>query len=188
MGYLNVPAGQLWESGLILALIDAALLLILSRQISPGRFRVLRWNIVGAAAVFWGVFALGLVWIFWDSYYRYFYPAWFRGGIPLIAPLFYGLLAVAFHKLALRLPGNPVVSFCLLGGIESLLEHAIGIYRLGILDVPMLQGSSPLSILLFAFPEYIFYWCIVIGLAALFQIGRRWFEGRANRFSKGMPL
>jgi apolipoprotein N-acyltransferase len=32
--------------------------------------------------------------------------------------------------------------------------------------------------LAFAFPEYIFYWCIVISTAALCQMGWRWQRGR----------
>ena len=104
--------------------------------------------------------------VFWDIYYRYFLP---NTSILLVTPLVGALLALVFHWLALRLPGNPIVSFCLLGGLESLLEHLWGIYGLGILRAPLMQAVAPLSILAFAVPEYIFYWCVVLSIAVLLQ-------------------
>ena len=172
---LSVSSEQLVWSGIVITLIDAALILLLVWRVKPARFRELKWTLVGTAAIFWSVFGLVLVQVFWDAYYRYFYPAAFRsGGILLFVPLVFGLLALIFHVLAFRLPGNPIVVFCLLAGFESLLEHVWGFYGFRILEVPMLQAASPLSILFFSFPEYIFYWCLVISLAALFQNGWRW--------------
>lgn len=166
---------QFYMSALVIALIDAVLILLLAWRIKPARFRALKWWLVGSAAVFWSLFGFVLVRVFWDSYYRYFYPAGFRsGGILLFVPLVYGLLALVYHWLAFRLPGNPILVFCLLAGLESLLEHAWGLYSFKILEVPMLQEASPLSILVFAVPEYIFYWCVVISLAELSHKGWRW--------------
>lgn len=69
---------------------------------------------------------------------------------------------------ARRLPGNPVVAFCLFGGLEALAEHLVAIYGLDILErVPLLQGSDPLAVLAFSVPEYVAYWGVVLGLAAL---------------------
>jgi hypothetical protein len=68
-----------------------------------------------------------------------------------------------------------VVNFCLLGGVESVLEHLVGIYGLGILDkVPLLRGVSSASALVFAFFEYIFYWGVVLGIAVLLGRGWQW--------------
>ena len=41
----------------------------------------------------------------------------------------------------------------------------MAITRLGILQIPMLQGSTPMAVLAFAFFEYIVYWGIALILA-----------------------
>lgn len=164
-----------YRSALVIALLDGALILLLAWRIKPARFQALKWPLAGSAALIWSLFGVVLVRVFWDSYYRYFYPAGLRsGGILLFVPLAYGLLALIYHALAIRLPGNPILVFCLLGGFGSILEHVWGFNGLGVLEVPMLQEASPISILVFAFPEYILYWCVVIGLAALAQGAWRW--------------
>jgi hypothetical protein len=161
-----------WLGALLAALIDVGFVLLLVLCIKPARFRQLTWTLTGTSAVLWGVFAAACLWDFWDLYYRYFYPGWMRWLAPLDA-LLYGAIGLALWWLALHLPGNPVMNFCLLGGVESVLEHLLGIYGLKILDkVPILQGVGPASALVFAFFEYIFYWSIVLGVAAL--LGRSW--------------
>ncbi len=158
-----------------MAAVDAIFISILIWRIKPSRFRELRWTLVGTAAVLWSGFAFFLVSAFWDSYYRYFYPGWLHsGGVLVFVPLLFGFLAWVFHWLALRLPGNPIVTFSLLCGAESVLEHLWGLYAFRILEIPLLQGASPASILAFCFPEYIFYWCVLISVAAVVQGGWRW--------------
>ncbi len=167
---VTVSSGQFWGSAALATALDVILIALLTWRIDNSHIRSLRWTLVLTAAVFWSVFGIVLVQVFWDSYYRYFYPGWLHGAaLLLFVPLCFGGLALLFHWLALRLPGNPILSFCLLGGVESVLEHLWGIYVLRIFDVPMLQGVSPVPVLVFAFPEYVFYWCIVIALAALTQ-------------------
>jgi hypothetical protein len=184
-GNIRLPSEQFWVSAAVIALIDVAFILFLTWRIKPARFRALKGALAGTAAFCWSVFGVVLVSVFWNTYYQYFYPAWFRsGGILLFVPFVFGILALAFHWLAFRLPGNPIVTFCLLAGVESLLEHVVGIYGLKILEVPMLQTASPASMLTFAFPEYIFYWCVVIGLALLFQNGWRAWIGRRRMHVK----
>jgi hypothetical protein len=161
-----------WLGALVAALMDIGLVLLLALCMKPARFRQLSWALTGTSAVLWGILATACLRGFWDLYYRYFYPGWMRWLAPLDA-LLYGAIALALWWLALRLPGNPVVNFFLLGGLESVLEHLLGIYGLGILDkVPILQGVSPTSALVFAFFEYIFYWSVVLGIAGL--LGRGW--------------
>jgi hypothetical protein len=146
-------------SAVIAVTIDVIFISILIWQIKPSHFRDLKWSLVGTAALFWSVFAILLVSAFWDAYYDHFFQGWFgSGGILLFVPILFGSLALAFHQLALHMLGNPIVSFCLLGGMESLVEHLWGIYGFKILEIPFLQEASPVSILSFAFPEYIFYW------------------------------
>ena len=163
-------------------LIDAAFVLLLIWRIKPRRFRALKWPLAGTAAIFWSIFGIVLVRMFWETYYQHFYPGWFRsGGILLFVPILFGALALAFQWLALKIPGNPIINFCLLVGLESLLEHLVGIYAFKILEIPMLQAASPASIFAFSFPEYVFYWCIVISIAVLLQNGWRWLKSRLRQ-------
>lgn len=179
-GNFKVLSEQFWMSGVVMVLVDVAFVVLLTWRLKSSHFRELKWTLVGTAAIFWSTFAIVLVLLFWNTYYHYFFPIWFRsGGILLYVPILYGVFTLVFHWLALRMPGNPILNFCLLGGLESLLEHLLGIYGLKILEVPILQEASPASILAFAFPEYIFYWCIVISIAVLFQNAwRRWMDWR----------
>jgi hypothetical protein len=165
-----------WLGALVAAFIDIGFVLLLALCMKPARFRQLSWALTGTSAVLWGILAIACLRGFWDLYYRYFYPGWMRWLAPLDA-LLYGAIALALWWLALRLPGNPVVNFALLGGLESVLEHLLGIYGLGILDkVPILQGVRPTSALVFAFFEYIFYWSVVLGIAGLLECGWRWWR------------
>lgn len=141
-------------------------------RLKAAGFRALSWQALGiAAGVFWGALAWLLIAFSWDFYYQFFAPAWYRWGAPLEAVFLYAALGLFLRWAAGKLPGNPVLWFCLLGGLESIPEHAIGIFRFGILEIPALQGSSPGSIFLFAFFEYTVYWGIVLGLAAVLD---RW--------------
>ncbi|MGB8644729.1 MAG: hypothetical protein WCF84_05795 [Anaerolineae bacterium] len=176
---LNLTSEILWQSALFTALIDLALVLFLLWRIKPRTFHELKWAIVAVSSISWGVLAVALLYGFWDSYYRYFYPDSARWLSAIIVVVF-GVNGFVLWWLALRLPGNPTATFCLLGGVEGLLEHAWGIYGLGILvKVPMLQNAGALSIFVFSFFEYVFYWGIVLGIAAL--VSRAWREWKKQR-------
>jgi hypothetical protein len=178
---LKVLSEQLWTDSVIMALVDVIFVLLLAWRIKPARFRQLKWTLVGTAAISWSIFGIVLVLVFWGTYYHYFFPSWFRsGGILVFVPILYGLFALVFYWLALRVPGNPILNFCLLAGLEGVLEHLWGIVGLKILDFPLLQETSPAAILAFSFPEYIFYWCIVISIALLFQNAWRWWLQRTG--------
>jgi hypothetical protein len=114
--------------------------------------------------LFWGIVAIIATFGFWDLYYSYFYPSWIRWLVPLDL-LLYGAIGLGIWWLALRLPGPAVMWFALLGGVEGILEHVLGIYGLRILErVPWLQGLAPLPILIFSFFEYALYWTLVAWL------------------------
>ncbi|MGZ6346105.1 MAG: hypothetical protein ACXWNC_00855 [Anaerolineales bacterium] len=167
----------------IIALVDVAFVLLLTWRIKRSRFRDLKWTLVGTAAIFWSIFGIFLVSVFWDTFYYSFFPGWFHfGGILIFVPILYGLFALVFYWLALHVPGNPIFVFCLLAGLESVLEHLWGIYGIKILEIPILKEASPASILTFSFPEYIFYWCIVISITVLIQNGwRSWINWQRTR-------
>ena len=141
---------------------------LLAWRIKPARFRSLsRVSFIIASALFWGVLAALLVSFAWDFYYSSFVPGWYYFAAPLGAIVIYPVFALLLRWLTLHLPGNPVVVFCLLGGLESVLEHAVAIYRFNILQIPFLQENSASAILLFAYFEYVVYW----GATLLLTVG-----------------
>ncbi len=166
---LQLSPQLFWQMALLFVGIDFALASLLLWRIKPERFRELKWQIVGTAAVFWGLLSTAVVWGTWALYYSHFWPEWTRWLGPLFA-LLLGTVGFAFWWLSLRLPGNPVVNLLFLAGCESLLEHALGIYGFGTMEkVPFLKNMSALSVLAFAFFEYVLYWGMILGLAALAQ-------------------
>jgi hypothetical protein len=139
---------------------------LLAWQFKPAQFRLLRWQAVGiGSALFWSVFAGMMLWYAWDFYYRYYAPSWDRIVAPLGAIVLYSLLGLLLRWAALRLPGNSTVTFCLLGGLESVPEHAIAIYRFHILQIPFLQDTSAAAIFIIAFFEYTVLWSLALCLA-----------------------
>ena len=132
------------------------------RQIPP--FELLK-PIGVASALFWGLLVLLFFFKGWDLYYRFFYPKWIRWLAPLDIPL-YGAMGLGMWWLANQLQGSIIFWFILLGGIEGILEHILGIYGFRILrKVPWLKDVKPLPALVFSFFEYIFYWTVVAWMA-----------------------
>jgi uncharacterized membrane protein len=162
------------------ALFLAILLLyILNRGVPSQRFRDLpRLCLPLASAIFWGILATVLVITVWDSYYAHFVPAWSRWLAPL-ASLTYFLIGSLLRWISLKLKGQTTLIFVLLGGLESIPEHYWGIYDANILEIPMLVGTNPWEIFVFAFFEYIVYWSLVVGLAIILDyIWRSWRKSR----------
>jgi hypothetical protein len=176
---LRLTSATFWQSALFSALIAAAGVFVLARLIDRASFRRLKWPVVISSVIFWSALGTLLIQLTWESYYQRFAPAWMHNGGSLIITIpLAAAQALVFHWAALRLPLHPVAGFCLLGGLEALLEHLWGIYGWKIMEIPMLQGVDPLSVLAFAFPEYMLYWCAVIAAAALFHRG--WQRARAK--------
>jgi len=164
-----------WLAALALALVDIFLVVVLAWRAPARRFRRLAWPLAGAAVIFWSVLWTGVLWLFWDSFYRYIFPPTTR----LLAPgfgLLYGVLALAMWWLASRSPVLPVLGYTLLAGLEGLVSHLWAIFSLGALERPaLLQGASPEAVLAFAVVEKIFYWSVILGIALLLLRGReRW--------------
>ena len=158
-----------WSSAGATALIDAVLVSLLVWRVIPVRFRTLKWPLVLSTALFWsGMWTFALRWG-WTWNYRYIFPAWTYTLAPTFG-LAFALLGLAFWWLALRLPGNPALSFCLLGGLEGFLSHVWAVYGLGATEkVPYLEGVSPWAVIGFAVFEMIFYWSLILVVAALLQ-------------------
>jgi hypothetical protein len=157
----------LWRATVIAVLIDVPLLILLARWVSSEIFSQLKWYLVGAAfvvyAVLWGTF--GSVY-YWDAVYSAIFPAWFRWMLPFVYGLLFGALALAFWRASILMTRWQVVWFSLFGGLVSLVGHSIGISR-GLLRVPLLAGVSAVSALVFGVFEFIFYWCLIVGLSVV---------------------
>ena len=154
----------LWRGTLVFALIDLAFVPLLAWRIRPARFRQLKWALVGTTAVFWcSLWAWALSWA-WDSVYSYVFPGWIRPWLPFLQGLHFAVVALIFWWGALRFP-NPILGFCLFGGLWGMVTHVWAVY-LGIVDKPpMLQGASPVAAVVFAIFEFTFYWCIILSVA-----------------------
>jgi hypothetical protein len=176
-----VTSEMLWLSALVTALINVGLVLFLARRIPRSRFCQLHWPIALASGVFWMSLGLFFFETTWESFYAMFLPNPANRSLArfTLELLLYPVIGLVIWWLAARLPGNPTVTFCLLGGLEALPEHLWGIYRLGMLDkVPFLQQASPASVLAFAVPEYVLYWGSTLGIAHLIQRVWQWCRQR----------
>ena len=173
---IKITSEMLWSSAVVTALIDVGLILFLTRRIQRPRFRQLHWPVALAAGVFWVSYGLMLFALTWESFYAKFLPDPINRSLArsMLELLPYPIIGLALWWLAVRLPGNPAVNFCLLGGVQSVPEHLWGI-RLGMLDkVPFLQQASVASVLTFAVTEYILYWGSILSIAVLLQSSQQW--------------
>ena len=165
---IKVTTQILWEGALIFALIDVVFVFILRWRIKPEAFRQLKWTLVITTGIFWCLLLVILMsWIFWEPVYHYVFPNWARWLIPPVYGLLFAAVGLLFWSIALRFPGNPVVTWCLLGGLWGMITHIWAVYR-GILDKPpMLQGASPLAAVIMPIFEFIFYYSIILSLTTL---------------------
>jgi hypothetical protein len=165
----KVTTEVLWRGALALAALDAVLVPLLARRIGRERLRRLKWTFAATAATYWCAIWVFMNTRFWASVYGYVFPAWARWLIPPAYALLFAAVALGTWWLALRLPGNAAVSLCLLGGVWGALTHVWAISR-GIMDKPpMLHGASPAAAVVIATFEFTFYWCVMLGVAALVQ-------------------
>ncbi|MBE0409446.1 MAG: hypothetical protein IBX69_06920 [Anaerolineales bacterium] len=153
------------ENTPIFVFLAVAMLSLIGWRIKPTYYRQLPWWVIAVvSACFWGILTVVLVLTAWQSYYGLFQPATNRYLIPAAAVLVYPLWSLLLRWLSLRIPGNPAVFFCLLGGVQSIMEHSILIFVIKP-EVPIIQQSSPLAILIFAYLEYVVFWSLVLLIA-----------------------
>jgi hypothetical protein len=167
---IKVTTEVLWKGAIFFALIDSMLITVVTRFIKPVDLFKMKWRLIIFMAVFFCIlFGLVMSLIFWDSVYSYVFPSWIRWIIPPSYGVLFSLVGLFFWWLAFKLPTNPVLNFCILGGLWGLTTHILAIHR-GILDKPpMLQGASSISALTIATFEFIFYWSICVGFTYLIE-------------------
>lgn len=164
---VKITTELLLQGTLLFALIDGIYVPLLAWRLRRDFFLRLKWPLAAAAALVWyGIWAWAIG-NFWETVYAYVFPAWARTWTPFIALVGAALAGLGLWVLAARLKGNPVLSFCLLGGSLGTLTHIWAVYRGVVSKPPMLQGASPLAAVVFAFFEYMLYWCIILTLAAV---------------------
>lgn len=168
---IKVTSEMLWQGTLIFALIDLGAIPLLVWRIQPSRFRRLKWTLVVTAAIFWGLLWTWVLASFWDSVYHYLFPAWARPFLPFFFGLLSAAVALGLWWGATRLSINPILGFCLFGGLWGMVTHLWAVYRGIVNKPPMLQGASPAAAVIIAIFEFIFYWCVILGLAALWDYG-----------------
>lgn len=162
---IRLTSAVFWWSALVLLIVDIGFLMFLAQRIDPGRFRRLCWPLAGASAIVWSVLWTAALWAYWSLWSSYVFPTWARWLAPF-SGVFFGIIAIAFWWLAVRLPGHPAVIFPLLAVVLSLPAHSYGIYKLQVLTkVPLVQGVSPASVLVFGTLEHILYWSIALSFA-----------------------
>jgi hypothetical protein len=154
---ISITNADVWRSTLlfgVLGMIPLALIILLTPKTAFSRAGI---PVVIASAGFW---------------YQYIFPEWLRLFLPFNLIL-YGGIGYLLWFVAIRLPFHPAVGFAVLGGLEGIVEHLLGIHALGILKrVPWLTDLDPGPVLVFSFFEYVLYWTIVIWLT--YFITRLW--------------
>lgn len=157
---------MIWPLTLVVALVDGLLVLAARAWIPNHLFRrIPRWIAVWAFLFYSALWSFVLAWA-WEDFYNYVFPTWARWS-GLGWGIAYGLAGLGMAWLSLRLPERPAVIYGLLGGLEGLLTHLWAIFGVGILQKPpMFRGVDPLTILAFAVFEKMFYWMVILFLAA----------------------
>jgi hypothetical protein len=166
---VKVTSEILWRATLLFALFDLVLVAFLARFIETEMFRRMKRPVILFTGILWFLIWLTMVIFFWEPVYHYVFPSWSRWLLPFLFGIGFALVGLFFWWLAQQFKGNPVINFCLLGGLWGMITHIWAIYR-GILEKPpVLQGASPISASIMPIFEFIFYWCIILGLGMVWQ-------------------
>jgi hypothetical protein len=158
---IRIKLQDLKLSTVIFALLAAIITIPLHFVFEDNLFINALLPIVIASAIFWGIVSTIFIFGYWDLYYRYFYPSWIRPLVPLSFTL-YSSFGLVLWWLTSRQRMPVIWVFAFLGGLQGVLEHALAIYGLRILEkVPLLQELKSIPVLIFSFFEYAFYWSLV---------------------------
>lgn len=181
----KITTEMLWQGALVFALLDAVYVPLLVWREKPVRFRQVKWMLVVVTAIAWYGIWRWAIGGFWDTVYVYVFPAWGKHFIPIVFGLFNALVALGLWNLVLHLRTNPVVGYCLAGGLWGILTHIWAVYRGVVSKPPMLQGASPVAAVVIAFFEYMFYWCVILTLSALGMWGWDFWRSPPGRERQG---
>lgn len=147
----------------MLVVLDIGLILLSRHLVNREHFQQVHWLLVITGGVFYLLVWTSVLLWGWDWFYAYIFPPWGRYLLPAIFGVGYALLALGMGWLCLKLPGNPAVTWCVLGGVEGLLSHIYAIYGLGAASKPpIMQGVNQFSVLVFAIFEKAFYWSLIL--------------------------
>lgn len=164
---IQITTELLFQGALFFALVDVVFISVLTWRIPPDSFRRVKWVQVVVAGIIWfGIWGWAIV-NFWETVYAYVFPAWGQYLIPPVFGLLMAAVARGLWVLALRFRQHPVLGYTLLGGLWGVCTHIWAVYRGIVEKPPMLQGTSPVAVVVIAFFEYMFYWCIILSLSAL---------------------
>lgn len=171
-GDVHLTTPLIWMCTAILCLLDGGLIIAAWRFISPVSFRQFGWTLIIISGVFFLLVWTSVILWAWDWFYVYIFPPWARYALPLLFAIGYGLLALGMGWLSLKLPFNPAITWCILGGLEGLFSHLYAIYALGAVSKPpIMHGTDPFAVLIFAIFEKAFYWSLIL-LACNFLYSR----------------
>jgi len=166
----KITTELLYRGALIFAGIDIVFIPILAWRIKTDTFRRFKWTLVAVTAIYWCALWAWVLYNFWDPVYQYVFPAWARDYIPPAYGVLFAGVSLTFWWLAVRLRGNPVVNFCLLGGLWGMITHLLAISQ-GILSrPPVLQTAAPVAAVIIAIFEFMFYWCVILSVTALVNL------------------
>ncbi|HEY45241.1 MAG: hypothetical protein AMJ88_04295 [Anaerolineae bacterium SM23_ 63] len=158
---IRITAQDLKLSTLIFGLLAIIVTIPLHFVFERDLFRISFLSITLASAIFWGIVSTIFINGYWDLYYRYFYPSWIRPLAPL-SFLLYSSFGFGMWWLTSLQSLPAILTYAFLGGLQGMLEHALAIHGLRILEkVPLLQDLKSGPVLLFSFFEYAFYWSLI---------------------------
>ncbi len=160
---LHLTTSQVWACTGILLVLDVFLGVLAGRLIHREHMQRMRWVLILCSGGFFLlVWTSAMVWA-WEWFYRLIFPTWARTWLPPIFGVGYAILALGLAWLSMKVPGKPAVIWCVLGGVEGLLSHLYAIYGLGAASKPpIMQGTDPFSVLVFAIFEKAFYWTLIL--------------------------
>jgi hypothetical protein len=162
---IKITTEMLVQGALAFALLDAVYVPLLMWRVKRETFHRMKWPLAISAALIWYGIWSWAIGNFWETVYRYVFPAWTHARLPYIAGVIAGAVALGLWSLVIRINWNPVLSFCLMGGVLGILSHIWAVVRGIVTKPPMLQGASPLAAVVIAFFEFTFYWCTILVIA-----------------------
>lgn len=158
-----------WWSTLVAAVVDSGFAFLLVKSVKRERLHALKGKLVVIALVCFTLLWCWAIDNFWENVYRYVFPEGLRWFLPPAQGVLTAIIMYVIWRLALNFSGNAVANFCLLGGAWGAITHTWAVYRGIVAKPPMFQGVHPVPVIIFATFEFVFYWCLMLGIAAATQ-------------------